>query len=229
MCSRKPFPVLDDEFFFSNHHRMTSWFGLASVTRYVILCSDKYFPVLADESFFNVICPEQLFDVIMVLWTRHDLVVFFCIFAGYCGFCCGGVGSDARCILYHHASCTVIGGFCHEVIHHHCCILWDNRTQACLPSFIFKQSINNQISLSHTPVIRGLLLSNACVYLIYFLMTYKHCYFVAVHCSHVYSFRMFIHLECMYKYMYTYIYIYIYISLYITKHTHVNVYISGYI
>jgi len=33
--------------------------------------------VLADESFFNVICPEQLFDVIMVLWTRHDLVVFF--------------------------------------------------------------------------------------------------------------------------------------------------------
>jgi len=54
---------------------MSSIFGLASVTRYVILCSDKYFPVLADEFFFCVICREQLLNVIMGLWTLPDLVV----------------------------------------------------------------------------------------------------------------------------------------------------------
>ena len=157
---------------------MSSFFGLASLMWYVKMCSDQHFSVLAYEFSFAVIGREQLLHVVMGLLTRSDLVCFlyFCGIFQILLWFSGGICADARCIFYHHASCIVIIEFCHEVFYHLCCILWDNRTQACLPQFIFKQPINNKISLSHTPVILGLILSDACIYLSYFLMKYKQFY-----------------------------------------------------
>jgi len=130
-------------------------------------------------------------------------------------------------ILDHHASCTVMSGFCHQVIYHHGSILWDNRTQVCLPSFIFKQSVNNQISLSHTPVMLGPVLWNACIYLFDFLRKSKHIDFVVVPCSNVYSFHPHTSLGlhwtfflcyrpyiCIHIYIYVYIHVYIYIYIF---------------
>ena len=65
-------------------------FCLASVTWYVIMCSDKYFSVLAYEIFFPVIGRERILHVVMGLWTRSNLV-FLGTFAGNCGFCCGAL------------------------------------------------------------------------------------------------------------------------------------------
>ena len=101
------------------------FFCLASVMWPVKMSSDQHFSVLAYEFFFPVIGREQLLHVVMGLWTRSDLV-YFLYFRGIFQillWCSGGIGADARCILYHHTSCIVIAGFCHESFYHHCCIL----------------------------------------------------------------------------------------------------------